>query len=112
MKKSCDPLSRRNFLGAALSAGASGLAINLTSSAAFAAESDLLVLENEHVLVAINRATGCVERLESKNQGWKLTGGGMRLHVPAPEHRFHYLRIDPRGGVVVKINYFRISHKF
>ena len=30
-------------------------------------------------------------KLESKDQAWKMQGAGMRLHVPAPEHRFHYL---------------------
>jgi hypothetical protein len=29
--------------------------------------------------------------LESKDHAWKLQGAGLRLHVPAPEHRFHYL---------------------
>ena len=27
----------------------------------------------------------------SNDQVWKLDGTGMRLHVPAPDHRFHYL---------------------
>jgi len=97
VKKSHESLSRRKFLGAAVSAGASGLVVNLAAPAALAAEPDLLLLENDHVLVAINRATGCVERLESKDHGWKLVGGGMRLHVPAPEHRFHYLT-EQHGG--------------
>ena len=84
-------LSRRKFLGTALSAGASGLMVNVTSPSAAAAPPDLLILENEHLIVAINRETGCVDRLESKEQAWKLQGGGLRLHVPAPDHRFHYL---------------------
>ena len=47
--------------------------------------------ESEHLLVTISRETGCVTKLESKDQVWNLEGAGMRLHVPAPEHRFHYL---------------------
>jgi hypothetical protein len=81
--------SRRKFLGAALSAGASGLMVG--ADAPTAAAADPLILENEHLLLAIDRETGCVDKLESKDQAWKLQGAGMRLHVPAPEHRFHYL---------------------
>jgi len=83
--------SRRKFLGTALTVGASGLIINAAAPHAAAASSDLLILENDHLLIAVNRATGCVDKLESKDQAWKLQGAGMRLHVPAPEHRFHYL---------------------
>ena len=49
------------------------------------------MLGNEHILVTLSRETGCVIRLESIDQVWKLDGAGMRLQVPAPEHRFHYL---------------------
>ncbi len=84
-------LSRRKFLGKALTAGASGLIANATAASAAAASPDLLLLESEHWLVAIDRKTGCVERLESKDQAWKMQGAGMRLHVPAPDHRFHFL---------------------
>ena len=84
-------LSRRKFLGVALTAGASGLMVNAAAPGAVAAAPDLLLLENDHWLVAINRETGCVDTLESKDQAWKLQGAGLRLHVPAPEHRFHYL---------------------
>jgi hypothetical protein len=52
---------------------------------------DLLVLESDALLVTIDRATGCVDRMESKDHAWQMRGGGMRLHVPAPDHRFHYL---------------------
>jgi hypothetical protein len=83
-------LSRRKFLGTALTAGASGLIANASSPSAAAAP-EFLVLESDHLIVAINRETGCVDRLESKDHAWKLQGGGLRLHVPAPDHRFHYL---------------------
>src|ERR1039458_9930739 len=82
-------ISRRKFLGTALGAGASGLIVNATTASA--AAPDLLVLENDHLFVAIDRETGCIAKLESKDQAWKMQGAGMRLHVPAPEHRFHYL---------------------
>ena len=99
-------LSRRKFLGTALTAGASGLIVNAASASAAAPAPDLLVLENDHWLLAIDRETGCVARLESKDQAWKMQGAGMRLHVPAPEHRFHYLterhagrpRMEPDGA--------------
>jgi hypothetical protein len=99
------PVSRRKFLGAALTASASGLIANTAGPSAAEAAADLLVLESEAWLVSINRATGCVEKLESRDQSWKMQGAGMRLHVPAPEHRFHYLneshaakpRIDSDG---------------
>jgi hypothetical protein len=84
-------LSRRKFLGTALTAGASGLIVNAAPASAAAPTPDLLVLESDHWLVAIDRETGCVAKLESKDQAWKMQGAGMRLHVPAPEHRFHYL---------------------
>jgi hypothetical protein len=50
-----------------------------------------LAIENDHLAIAIDRRTGCVDRLESKDGSWKLKGGGMRLHVPVPDHRYHYL---------------------
>ncbi|MGD0729724.1 MAG: DUF6259 domain-containing protein [Terracidiphilus sp.] len=84
-------LSRRKFLGTAFGAGATGLMANAAAASTAAGSPDLLVLENDHALVAIDRETGCVDRLESKDQAWKMRGAGMRLHVPAPEHRFHYL---------------------
>jgi hypothetical protein len=61
------------------------------TTAAAAAGDDLLVLESAAMLVAIDRVTGCVDRVESKDHVWLMRGGGMRLHVPAPDHRFHYL---------------------
>ena len=84
-------LSRRKFLGEVLTASASGLIVNAATPSAVAAASDLLLLENEYLLVAIDRETGCVAKIESRDQSWKLEGAGLRLHVPAPEHRFHYL---------------------
>jgi hypothetical protein len=94
-------LSRRKFLGSALAAGASGLMANAAAASTAAGSPDLLVLENDHVLVAIDRETGCVDRLESKDQAWKMRGAGMRLHVPAPDHRFHFLteRDTGRPGI-------------
>lgn len=83
-------LSRRKFLGTALTTGVSGLIVNRTASIG-AASPDLLVLGNEHLLVTLSRETGCVIALTSNDQVWKLDGAGMRLHVPAPDHRFHYL---------------------
>jgi len=83
--------SRRKFLGAALTAGATGLLVNAAAPTAAADTPDLLVLENNHWLVSIDRATGCISKVESKDQAWKMQGAGLRLHVPAPEHRFHYL---------------------
>ena len=83
-------ISRRKFLGTALTAGASGLVARAGATQAPAVP-DLLTLESDSLLVAIDRETGCVARIESKDQAWKLLGTGMRLHVPAPEHRFHYL---------------------
>ena len=84
-------LSRRKFLGAALTAGASGLMSDGEAARSAAASPDLLVLESEHMLVTVSRETGCVTKLQSRDQAWNLQGAGMRLHVPAPEHRFHYL---------------------
>ena len=83
--------SRRDFVRNALTAGASGLIVNTTGPSAMAAAPDVLTLQNDHLLVVIDSETGCVEKLESRDQAWKLQGGGLRLHVPAPEHRFHYL---------------------
>lgn len=84
-------ISRRQFVATTLTIGASGFIADAKVPSAAAAAPDLLVLENDSLLVAIDRATGCVDRLESKDQAWKLRGAGMRLHVPAPEHRFHFL---------------------
>jgi hypothetical protein len=85
------PFSRRKFLGTALTAGASGLIAHAAAPAAAENAPDLLVLEDDRMIVAIDRHTGCIDKLESKDGAWKLRGAGMRLHVPAPEHRFHYL---------------------
>jgi hypothetical protein len=84
-------VSRRSFLSAALTAGASSLVASGTSLRARAAEPDVVTLENESLLVTVDRATGCVHTLESKDGAWKIQGAGMRLHVPAPDHRFHFL---------------------
>lgn len=84
-------LSRRRFLGSALTAGASGLIAHAAAPGVAAAAPDLLILENDSLLVVIDRQTGCTTRIESRDQAWKLKGAGMRLHVPAPDHRFHYL---------------------
>lgn len=86
---------------------ASGALLHAGEARAAAETPDPLVIENEHLAIAINRATGCVERLESKDRSWKLKGGGLRLHVPVPDHRFHYLterssgtpRIESEGKV-------------
>jgi Domain of unknown function (DUF6259) len=88
-------LSRRKFIGTALTAGATGL---LANPAAPAVEPDLLTLENDHWLIAIDRATGCVSSLDSRDKSWTLHGAGLRLHVPAPEHRFHYLTEHHTGS--------------
>jgi hypothetical protein len=84
-------LSRRRFLSTALTAGVSGLIVNGTAPNGGTASPDLLVLGNLHLIVTISRETGCVIRLGSSDQVWELDGAGMRLHVPAPDHRFHYL---------------------
>src|SRR5579863_5865947 len=84
-------LSRRKFLGTALSVSASGLIVDSVGSRAAITPAELFVLESERLVVTMSRETGCVARLESKDQAWHLEGAGMRLHVPAPEHRFHYL---------------------
>ena len=84
------PISRRKFLGTALTAGASGLIAHAAAPSAAPAP-DLLLLESASLLVAIDRNTGCLHRLQSKDGAWRLQGAGMRLHVPAPDHRFHYL---------------------
>lgn len=84
-------LSRRKFLGTALTATASGLVAHASPTRTGETAPDLLRLENDRMFVAIDRRTGCIVRLESKDNAWKLQGAGMRLHVPAPEHRFHYL---------------------
>ncbi|MGA9062588.1 MAG: DUF6259 domain-containing protein [Terracidiphilus sp.] len=99
-------LSRRKFLGTAFTVGASGLIAHASSARTDEAAPDLLKLENDRMLAAIDRQTGCIVGLESKDSAWKLQGAGMRLHVPAPEHRFHYLterdatspRIEEQGN--------------
>jgi uncharacterized protein DUF6259 len=95
-------LSRRKFLGTALTAGASGLMVNVAAPSAAAAPPDLLILESDRLVVAIDRETGCVDRLESKDRAWKLQGGGLRLHVPAPDHRFHYLSEQHAGKPLIE----------
>src|SRR5215469_1957259 len=90
-KESSMTISRRRFLGTAFTAGATGFIVNGETSATAATAHDLLVLESDAILAAINRMTGCVDRVESKDHAWQMRGGGMRLHVPAPDHRFHYL---------------------
>src|ERR1035437_631275 len=82
--------SRRKFLGTALSAGASRLIAHASAQSA-AAGPDLFYLESDSLIISIDRKSGCVNRIESKDGAWKLQGAGMRIHVPAPEHRFHYV---------------------
>jgi hypothetical protein len=89
--------SRRKFLGAALTASASGLIAHAATQAA-ATEPDLLGLESDSLLISINRQNGCIHRIESKDDAWKLEEAGMRLHVPAPEHRFHFLTEKQAGA--------------
>src|SRR6185437_10042392 len=83
-------VTRRKFIGASMVAGATGLITHASPSDA-APIPDLLVLESEQLRISIDRNTGCVRELASKDRKWTLQGAGMRLHVPAPEHRFHYL---------------------
>lgn len=85
------PLSRRSFLSTALTASASGIVAASAAPRAAAAEPDLLTLENQHWTVVLDRLTGCITTLENRTQGWKFRGAGLRLHVPATDHRFHYL---------------------
>jgi hypothetical protein len=37
------------------------------------------------MVVAIDRATGYVDMIESKDHAWQMRRNGMCLHVPAPE---------------------------
>lgn len=83
--------SRRKFLSNVLAAGASGCVVNLNAQSINIAPPNVLTLENDHWHLTLDKKTGCIAKLESKTQGWKVQGAGMRLHVPAPEHRFHYL---------------------
>ena len=89
--------SRRKFLGTALTAGASGLIPRAAAQTATSGP-DILTLESDSLLVAIDRKTGCIDRIESKDGAWKLRGAGMRLQVPAPDHRFHYLTQSHTGA--------------
>ena len=89
--------SRRKFLGTALTAGASGLIAHASTQTA-ATEPDLLRLESDSLLVSIDRQSGCIHRIDSKDSAWKLQEAGMRLHVPAPDHRFHFLTEKQAGA--------------
>ena len=97
-------LSRRNFLGRALSVGASGLIANPALAQAHSIAPDLLTLENEKLRATIDRANGCIVSIESKDGAWKLQSAGMRLHVPAPEHRFHYLSESDSGRPQIDVD--------
>ncbi len=83
--------SRRKFLGTSLTAGAAGLFPNIASPESVRAAGETVVLESDQIRVAIFRESGCVQELATKDGAWKFQGAGMRLHVPAPDHRFHYL---------------------
>ena len=96
--------SRREFLGSALAASASGLVANAARPAAATAAAGRLVLENEGLLVVIDRETGCVEKLESKDGAWKMRGGGMRLHVPALEHRYNFVTEGNTGRPAIDLD--------
>ena len=56
-------LSRRKFLGTAFTVGASGLIAHASSARTDEAAPDLLKLENDRMLAAIDRQTGCIVRL-------------------------------------------------
>ena len=101
-------ISRRRFLRTTLTASTTGLLVNGKAVAAAAPARDLIVLESDAMLVVIDPVTRCIDRIESKHHAWQMRGGGMRLHVPAPYHRYHYLsehhaakpHIDPDGTQV------------
>lgn len=93
------PISRREFLGTALAASASGLVASAATPA-----TGSLVLQNDQLLVAIDRQTGCVEKLESKDGAWRMRGAGMRLHVPAPEHRFNFVTESNAGAPTIDVD--------
>ena len=97
-------ISRRTFLGISLAASASGVLEGARKIEAEASAPDLLVLENDQVAISLNRRTGCVESLFAKQQDWKLRGAGMRLHVPAPEHRYHYLTERNAGPPAIELS--------
>lgn len=96
--------SRRKFLGATLAAGAAELIGSRARGDVSSTGRSLLALENEQVLVRIDRATGCVEKLECKDGTWSMQGAGMRLHVPAPEHRFHFLTENNFGQPKIAVD--------
>ena len=83
--------SRRKFLGTSLTAGAAGLLGNIASPSSADTSPDMVILQNDQIRVSILSESGCVQELATKDGAWKLQGAGLRLHVPAPDHRFHYL---------------------
>ena len=97
-------ISRRQFLGTALTASASGLLLNTAEPTMSAETSDRVSITNDHLLIEVNCATGCLNRFESKHHGWTLKGAGMRLHVPAPNHRYHFLNEKSTGRPVIESN--------
>jgi hypothetical protein len=98
------PISRREFLGTTLAASASGLVAGATTPAAAQTAGGRIVLQNDNLQVAIDRETGCVERIESKDGAWRMRGGGMRLHVPAPQHRFNFVTESNTGRPAIDLN--------
>jgi hypothetical protein len=83
-------VTRRKFIGTSIIAGAAGL-ITQPSPSSAANINDTLILESAQLRVSIDRNTGCVQQIVSRDKAWQLRGAGLRLHVPAPQHRFHYL---------------------
>jgi hypothetical protein len=85
------PISRRGFLSKALQATTSATLLTTLPYKAQAQTPDHLTLENEHTHITLDRNTGTIVTLQTKDGAWNLQGNGLRLHVPAPEHRLNYL---------------------
>ena len=86
---------RRRFLGSALTASAVEVLLHAGEERAVAETPELLAIENDHLAIAIDRRTGCVDRLESKDGSWKLKGGELR-HL-GTDIQFCLVLSDSRG---------------
>ncbi|MGO8718824.1 MAG: DUF6259 domain-containing protein [Acidobacteriaceae bacterium] len=95
-------LSRRKFLGTSLTASAAGLFANVASPSSAELAPDMVVLQSEALRVAIHSDSGCVQELATRDGAWKLQRAGLRLHVPAPDHRFHYLSERNTGKPLIE----------
>ena len=105
-------VDRRTFIGASMALAATRLDARTIGA------SSLVTLENARLRIDFDRARGTILGIIDKQSGWRVRGqrdaAALRLHVPLPERRAHFLteadakrvRVEPSAdGTAVRLTW-------